>query len=156
MVLCVVAKKKQHNVGFPTFKLLPSPVKYYFSWFRHMLPRLKDRLLLSIYFTSALLHKNSVAMKYRWICKILILSESPPLFRLYYMYVHTYICVCVRKARVNVCSLSYECYINMTQWKKIKHTIYYITEWYEDSLVVFKQTRIKCNAKMEAIFRQGA
>ena len=67
------------------------------------------------------------------------------------MYVHTYICVCVRKARVNVCSLSYECYINMTQWKKIKHTIYYVTEWYEDSLVIFKQTRIKCNAKMEAI-----
>ena len=37
------------------------------------------RVQLSISSTRALFHKYCVAMKYRWICKFLILNESPPL-----------------------------------------------------------------------------
>ena len=39
-----------------------------------MIIRLYDRVRLSIYSTSALFHKYFVGMKYRQICKFLILS----------------------------------------------------------------------------------
>ena len=30
-MLCYVGNKKQHNLGFPTFKLLPSTKKYFMT-----------------------------------------------------------------------------------------------------------------------------
>ena len=56
-----------------------SPVKYYLWRFWYTFTRLLDRGQLSIYSTRALFHKYLVAMKYRWISKFLILSESPSL-----------------------------------------------------------------------------
>jgi len=52
-----------------------SPIKYYFSPFGFMIPR-----LCCLYISQkALFHKYFMATKYRCICKILILNESPPL-----------------------------------------------------------------------------
>ena len=54
------------------------PVKYYFWQFWFMITRLKDQIQLSIDSTRALCYKYFVAMKYRWICIYLFLSEIPP------------------------------------------------------------------------------
>ena len=61
-------------------QVLKWPVKYYFWWLRYMIVRINNRVQLSIYSTSSLFHKYCVViMKYRWICKFLILSECPSL-----------------------------------------------------------------------------
>ena len=66
--ICVeFERKKQHNIGFPSFKLPAStknllwPVKYLFRWFRYMITRLYGRVHLSIYSARALIHKYFVA-----------------------------------------------------------------------------------------------
>ena len=43
---------------------------------------------MSIYFIKALFHKYVVAMKYRLICKFLILSESPSLNKYKHLRMH--------------------------------------------------------------------
>ena len=54
-------------------------VKYYLLWFQYMITRLKDLVQLSISSTNGLFYTFIVAMKYRWIYKFLIVSESPSL-----------------------------------------------------------------------------
>ena len=50
-----------------------------FLWFQYMITRLKDLVQLSISSTNAIFYKFIVAMKYRWIYKFMIVSESPSL-----------------------------------------------------------------------------
>ena len=75
-------KKKNYWFSYfqSTHRYQKWPVKYYFWWLRYMIVRINNRVQLSIYSTSALFHKYCVViMKYRWICKFLILSECPSL-----------------------------------------------------------------------------
>ena len=68
---------------------MTNPIIYYFWRFLYMITMLWNLVQLSIYYTMAFFHKYVVAMKYRWICQFLFLSESPPL-----MYKH-FLCICI-------------------------------------------------------------
>ena len=57
-------------------------VKYYFWRVWYMITRLRYLVQLSIYYTRALVHKYCVAMKYRWICVLLVLGENPTLIEM--------------------------------------------------------------------------